>query len=104
MAKYDQYSVVKTAGTSAKPIVRTLSVLFEDGDTPSEVLNSADMLLLESGTGGDDSISETLQALSEQEMYDLMVEVWTAQMSTMGNGKYSYANVLRDAVNAAQNA
>jgi hypothetical protein len=104
MAKYDTYTVSLTSGTVNKPIKRDLTVLFEDGDTPSSVISAADILLLEDASGGTSTIAETLVALTEQEMYDLMVEVWAEQMSTMGNAKYAYANRLRDAVSAAQNA
>lgn len=104
MAKYDTYTVSLTSGTTNKPIKRDLAVLFEDGDVPGDVISSADILLLEDSAAGDSTIEETLVALTEQEMEDLMTEVWTEQMATMGNAKYAYANRLRDAINAAQNA
>ena len=104
MGKYDTYEITTRSGTVNKPVDRALSVLFEDGDIPSEIISAADMLLLNSENEGSTTIQETLVALTQIEMRDLLVEVWTEQMSTLGNDKFAYANLLRDAVNTAQNA
>jgi hypothetical protein len=104
MAKYDTYTVTLTSGTAKNPIKRDLAVLFEDGDTPSEVIASADMLILADSAAGDSTIEEVLVSLTEQEMVDLMTTVWTEQMRAMGDAKFAYAEQLRGAINAAESA
>jgi len=104
MGKYDTYEITTKTGTANRPVDRTLSVLFEDGDVPSEVISAADMVLLDSETGGTGALQETLVALTQTEMYDLMVAVWTEQMASLGNDKRDYARLLEDAVGEAESA
>lgn len=104
MAKYDNYKVSKLSGNATKPITRTLEVLMEDGDDVPTVLMEADLLLITEAEMNEGTLRDALLDISEDETIALLIDVWTEQMSTMGNDKFRYANRLRDAVNAAQNA
>lgn len=105
MSKYDNYKASLTEKTNSKEIVRNIEVLFEDGDTDiSGIMLAADLLLISEADLGGADITDALLDIPEEDFLDLLQSVWTTQMSTMGNGKFAYANRLRNRVNAAQRA
>mgnify|MGYP000421094211 CR=1 FL=1 len=101
MAKYDTYTVSLRGGNSLNPITRQLSVLFEDGDEPIEVLKQADLVLLEDAADYTISVRDALIALNEQEMVDLLLDVVSAQMNAMTSGQRQYRNRLKSAIDDA---
>lgn len=113
MAKFETFTTTeKYSSSAAHEGSAELTVLFEIGDIPEDVMLDTQRLLdnhvaneeVGGGTPTSDGVITYLEQLPRDNVTSLLVTYWTSQMNTMGNKKYAYANTLRDAVNQAQNS
>lgn len=101
MAKYDTYTVTKVVGSETRPTTRSLTVLFEDGDSIPAEMFKAENLFISVELPGTRRLIGEIESLSEDLFSEVLLEVLKTKSSEKGDDKKNYEKDILKLVKTA---